>query len=103
MSISFFYNKIYIKNLIKKGCRPVDVESEKLLNSKGIKFEYKDYNEIVKKEESPKVQKMMNKPSTNELSQLNRFKACRNCSASEVEIKDGIYVCVYCGCSLGSV
>jgi len=101
--ISFLYNKIYIKNLIKTGYRPVDIDSENLLNSKGIKVYHKEYNEIFKKEENSNIQKMVQKLSKKESSQVNKFTTCKNCSASKIVIEDGIYICEYCGTSVGSV
>ena len=35
---AFFYNKMYIKDLLTKGYEPVDNESKALLDSKGIKY-----------------------------------------------------------------
>ena len=34
---------------------------------------------------------------------IKEFKACRNCSSSEIEIKDEVYICSYCGTAIRSV
>jgi len=42
---AFFYNKMYIKNLLSRGYEPIDDESKALLDSKGIKYKLHEPSE----------------------------------------------------------
>jgi len=49
MILAFFYNKMYIKDLLSKGYDPIDDEAKALLDSKGIKYELHDSSKKVEK------------------------------------------------------